>query len=315
MKVVFLTEGGSRTGFGHITRCVSLCEVFEEKGISPEFIVNGDDRILGLLKGKRYKMLDWLKDMGGFLKIINKADIVIIDSYLAGISFYVEISRHARVPVYIDDNKRIDYPPCIVVNGAIYAMELDYPASKDFSYLLGPEFLPMRREFLNVGNKIIKEKIRNILITLGGEGHAEVIAKLKDFVLSRLSNVEVEIVDGNRGAEDMVRLMLAADMAISAGGQTLYELARTGTPTLGICMADNQIRNLKGWSKYEFLKYCGWYDSPKLFKRLDRAIMSIQDKTVREGMKKVGQSFVDGKGAHRVVDVITGVLNEYIKNR
>ena len=36
MKVFILTEGGKDIGFGHITRCISLSEAFEEKGIYPE---------------------------------------------------------------------------------------------------------------------------------------------------------------------------------------------------------------------------------------------------------------------------------------
>ena len=31
-KVIILTEGGKKVGFGHITRCISLYQAFEEKG-------------------------------------------------------------------------------------------------------------------------------------------------------------------------------------------------------------------------------------------------------------------------------------------
>lgn len=37
-------------------------------------------------------------------------------------------------------------------------------------------------------------------------------------------------------------LMQKADIAISAGGFTLYELCACGTPTITYCMADNQMR-------------------------------------------------------------------------
>ena len=37
MKILFLTEGGEKIGFGHITRCIALCEALEEKCINPEF--------------------------------------------------------------------------------------------------------------------------------------------------------------------------------------------------------------------------------------------------------------------------------------
>ena len=51
MKVSFLTEGGREIGFGHLTRCLSISQAFEEQGITPEFIiVDGDDSILDLLE-------------------------------------------------------------------------------------------------------------------------------------------------------------------------------------------------------------------------------------------------------------------------
>jgi len=40
MKVFIITEGSKNIGFGHITRCISLYQVFEERGILPEFIIN-----------------------------------------------------------------------------------------------------------------------------------------------------------------------------------------------------------------------------------------------------------------------------------
>ena len=40
MKVFIITEGSKNIGFGHITRCISLYQAFEERGIIPEFIIN-----------------------------------------------------------------------------------------------------------------------------------------------------------------------------------------------------------------------------------------------------------------------------------
>ncbi len=50
MKVIILTEGGEKIGFGHITRGIALCEAFEEKCINPELLVDGDNSIFVLLK-------------------------------------------------------------------------------------------------------------------------------------------------------------------------------------------------------------------------------------------------------------------------
>ena len=54
MKVTILTEGGRDTGYGHITRCTSVYQAFEERGIKSQLIVNGDETIKNLLKGKLF---------------------------------------------------------------------------------------------------------------------------------------------------------------------------------------------------------------------------------------------------------------------
>jgi len=57
MKVFILTEGGEEIGFGHLIRCISLYQAFEERGITPKFVVNGDESIEDLLKNKSYEIL------------------------------------------------------------------------------------------------------------------------------------------------------------------------------------------------------------------------------------------------------------------
>ena len=48
VNVFILTEGGKNIGFGHITRCTSIYEAFDEIDIPPQFIVNGDGDIENL---------------------------------------------------------------------------------------------------------------------------------------------------------------------------------------------------------------------------------------------------------------------------
>ena len=43
MKVAIITEGLQGTGYGHLTRCLSIYQAFEEKGIIPLYIANCDE--------------------------------------------------------------------------------------------------------------------------------------------------------------------------------------------------------------------------------------------------------------------------------
>jgi UDP-2,4-diacetamido-2,4,6-trideoxy-beta-L-altropyranose hydrolase len=53
MKIFIVTEGGKGIGFGHITRCTSIYQAFEQKGLIPEFVINGDNSVKDLLPDKK----------------------------------------------------------------------------------------------------------------------------------------------------------------------------------------------------------------------------------------------------------------------
>ena len=329
MKIFIITEGGKNVGFGHITRCISLYQAFEERETMSELIINGDDSILDLLKGKNYWIFNWFREKDKLFKLVKNADVAIIDSYLADISSYESLSNLVKTPVYIDDNQRLDYPKGIVVNGNIYAEELDYPKKDGMVYLLGTKYIPLRKEFWEIPEKKIKEKFESVMVTFGGDDARNMVPKIlkllkesypelkKNVVIGKVFQNVDEIkreVDKNTNViyypdtERMKEIMLESDVAISAGGQTLYELARVGVPTMGICVAENQLGNVKGWEKAGFLEYAGWYRESNFMEELKRSLKYLEDASIRKNKSKVGKEFVDGKGGFRVIDEIGTLL-------
>ena len=167
MKISIVTECNNNTGFGHLARCISLFQAFEEQESSPEFIVNGDSRIENLLEGKRYQVFDWLEEKKRLFKLLGKSEVVIVDSYLADRDFFQHISESIRTPVYLDDNKRLDYPRGIVLNGGILAEGLGYPDRKDMTYLCGTQYIALRKPFWEISAKEIKKDAESVMITFG----------------------------------------------------------------------------------------------------------------------------------------------------
>ena len=327
MKVFILTEGSKNIGFGHITRCISLYQAFEERGIIPEFIVNGDDCIKDLLKDKNYQIFNWLKEKSKAFELIKNADIVIVDSYLADISFYETLSNLVKIPVYIDDAKRLDYPRGIVVNGNIYAEELNYPNKDGVTYFLGTKYTPLRKAFGEVQEKKIKEKVESIMITLGGNDAKNMTPRILSLLRNNYPNLKKNVIIGKAfqnideikgeadkntnlihypDAEEMKEIMLESDIAISAGGQTLYELARVGVPTVGICVAENQLKNVKGWEKAGFLEHADWYNKENILEKIKNAMEFLKDLEVRKGKFKIAKKIVDGKGSLRIITKLIG---------
>ena len=94
--------------------------------------------------------------------------------------------------------------------------------------------------------------------------------------------------------------MLESDIAISACGQTLNELASVGVPTIGICIAENQLGNIKGWEQIGFLEYAGWNKENSCIKKIKNLLKYLEDTKVRENKSKIGRKFIDGKGEKRI---------------
>ena len=306
MKIAIITEGGKDIGFGHITRCLGLCSELEKKGAKVYFIINNDVHAAEKIREKKFKAYKGYKEI---FELVKGSDCAVVDSYLLTQDVYSGIRDLVRLLVCIDDNKRMEYPADIVINGAVYAKDMGFSASGNTDYLLGTEFMPVRQEFVNINNGRIKKDIENILISFGGSDFKGMTGKVKDFTAKVFPRAAINAIGGDRDVKDVLRLMQESDVAISAGGQTLHELARVGIPTLGVCVARNQLNNLKGWEEKGFLRFCGWYDSKDLLKKIEDALSYVKDKGVRQKMKNAGQSLVDGKGAQRSAEKIIGALN------
>jgi UDP-2,4-diacetamido-2,4,6-trideoxy-beta-L-altropyranose hydrolase len=304
MKVVILTEAGQSIGFGHLTRCIGLYQGFKEKGVDVEIVVNADSSVDFLLKGIKYKKFDWLRKMEDTFKSLKKVDIVIIDSYLTDFDFYKEVSEIVKIPVYIDDYKRLDYPRGLVINPSIYGDKLDYPKKEGVRYLLGKKYIILRKKFWNVPKKKINKHIKNVLITFGGTNQQDLAKTIAKYLEDKFS-FNISIVDPNKNftAKDMLKLMLEADICISGGGQTTYELARVGVPTIGICFAENQLNNLKFGEKEGYLKFIGWYDDKNLLIKIVNGVKSLNFYKLVH-MSRSGRKSVDGKGVLRILKYI-----------
>jgi len=328
VKLTIITEGGLIGGLGHIQRCLAMSQAFEEAGIRSEFIVHGDNSIKEVLKERKYRIVNWLKERDKVLASISKSQIVIVDSYLGDIGFYEKLSLRAGVPVYIDDNKRLDYPQGIVVNSGIHARSLKYPSRDHVTYLLGRRYALLRKPFWETGTKKIGDEVKSIMVTTGGCDPANVIPKIMGCLRDKYPLIKKNIIIGNsfgnidaikRQADKVTKLiyfpdaagmkkqMTRSDIAISAGGQTLYEFARMGVPTIAFCQSENQRLGLEAWRNEGFIEYAGGINN--LEGRILRVFDRFRSQKERYRRSRKGMELVDGQGARRTREVLLAYEN------
>ncbi|MHB8853411.1 MAG: GNAT family N-acetyltransferase [Ignavibacteriaceae bacterium] len=316
MKVFIVTEGFQSTGYGHLTRCLSLYQAFEERGIQPKLIAICDESGRNYLGEINIEVYNWLEDRNKFLEQINGSEITIVDSYLACKDIYDDVSRSVTKGVYLDDCLRIDYPNGIIVNGTIGAENLLYERNPNQKYLLGIDYIPLRKEFWDIPSFKRNEKVQDVLITFGGQDIRNLTFTILDSLLENFSSYNYHVVLGSHNiienldkysgykvnfyislnAKQMFELMLKCDLAITAAGQTTYELARVGIQTIGIGVAENQKYNIKGWIENGFFKKEIWYHQEDLLAQVTHSVKEIIKKS-----HNIKTTYCDGQGARRVI--------------
>ncbi len=332
-EVLIITEGGKKIGFGHLTRCVALYQALKLRRFWPQFIVKGDSSVIGFLKGKNYKRFDWIRDRARLLSLLKGKDVVIVDSYLADKRFYSQISWLARVPVYIDDNNRLEYPRGIILNSSIYADRLNYNGKNNAECLIGPAYSLLRKEFWRSQKKEIRKKVTCLMLTLGGNDEKQIMPSIlrlliKDYSLlrkkviigkgfnNRLINKLKKIKDKNVDlifypeAKEMKKIMLESDIAISAAGQTLYELASIGIPTIVLAVAQNQLNNAKGWQETGLIDYAGSWKDTRLLHNLTRSINRLMPYERRIERSISVRKKINSMGVFKLVDRLIGTLTQ-----
>lgn len=332
MRVAVKADGGANIGMGHIQRCLALSSQLKKNGAEILFISKKDETIKKKIKQEGFEVIvlkgniDLKEDLKGTINAIktHRADIVITDSYAINEHYLAEIKRIVPLLVSIDDLARISFPSDIVVNQNIYAKDLNYHSSTGRTkFLLGPKYALLRKEFSNPGKRKVNEKVKNILITLGGADFFNLTPKVLK-VLDRISHdFKITVVVGSffkniaeiektakeidkkveliYDSHEMSKVMLTSDLAVTGGGTTLYELAATGTPALAFCLAENQWKNMKTMSEYGTVVNLGQgskLTEKKLYKKIDSL---IKNSKLRENMSELGQQLVDGKGIQRAI--------------
>jgi spore coat polysaccharide biosynthesis predicted glycosyltransferase SpsG len=251
---------------------------------------------------------------------------MVVDGYHFSAEYLrtVSVSR-SRLLVICDDG---ELPGCncdIVVDPGIQE-KVDAELGQYGELLAGPAYALVRREFLEYAkqDKDIPERAHQILITFGGGDFPNASLTVLDALEGVLDfdlNVTVVIGPSNphgrqlrraagesrhridlvEGSNDMADIMGHADMAITGGGGTCYELALMRVPMVLIPIAENQVQLASAYGSADAAVLAGRLD------RLNRMNLGevlhrvIGDRGLRQRLIDRASAMVDGKGAVRIV--------------
>lgn len=271
MNISIFTEALQTTGLGHLGRCTALAEILVEKGEKVNIILDTDGIELSVTQEIPIKKYNWknLNDLINFFYQYS-TDIAIVDSYLANIRIFEEIQKRVELLICIDDTNRITYPKAsTILNPGLGGQFIQYDINRN-KILTGSEYILLRKPFREEFSMAdVKEKIGSIFLSVGGSDSLNLIPDmLKILNQDEYSSWKKEVLVGpgfhnideikslasentqlhfGLNARQIRELMLSVDIAITAGGQTTYELAKCGVPMIIIKTIENQSGNVQGF--------------------------------------------------------------------
>lgn len=114
--------------------------------------------------------------------------------------------------------------------------------------------------------------------------------------------LEVKIL---QAVPNLMEYIRKADVIITAGGTTLYEICACGTPAITYSFADNQIDNVKQMAEDNLMEYAGDIrDGERTYLQIVELLKKYENPYIRRSMSRAMQRLVDGHGAERIVDEI-----------
>lgn len=254
----------------------------------------------------------------------GQADVIIVDSYNVSQEYFLSIKRKAGYLIYIDDLNKFEYPVDMLLNGTASATDMGYENQQSAKLLIGLKYNLIRKEFRNMSKKIVKESIMDILITTGNSDPFHMTEQILRYLLKQIDgwtcNYHIIIGGGFEKSicneadladrinifwydkpSNMADLMLKSDVAITAGGTTLYELAACGTPAVAFAYAENQQPQLAALQRMGLVRYIGYYDNLQ-YAELKKYLEHLgKQADYRRKLSEQLQVLVDGKGVYRVV--------------
>ena len=335
-------DANKEIGTGHVMRCLSIASELRNQGQQVCFLV-ADESAVPLLeaKGQDYRVLhsdfrNMEAEQENLLKMIcagkdmaigRGRDFFLVDSYYVTEEYFRQIRKYMPVG-YVDDKGVVPYELDLLINYNIFAKDSLYEGQKA-RLVLGPAFAPLREEFRQV-DYVVRDQVKQVMITTGGSDKYNLAGKILEKVLKHpeTSRVKYCVVSGVyniyyealkeiekqhenveilSNVKDMSGLMKDSDIAITAGGSTMYELSAVGVPILCFSFVDNQEQIVEGFFQRELVCFGGNYlqQGEEMPERLVEKLASlVGDVGLRRQFSERQRNLVDGRGAGRIASEI-----------
>jgi spore coat polysaccharide biosynthesis predicted glycosyltransferase SpsG len=256
---------------------------------------------------------------------------MVLDGYHFDPSYQRCVREAGHPLLVIDDTAHLErYWADVILNQNLHAETLQYNADSNTQFLLGTHYVLLRKEFLQLASWR-REDRRNgaprLLVTLGGTDPHNVTLKVVHALryagspdlhvllaapdgLIRRPEFREAVVASHAAIEvrhdivDMPGAMQWADLAVSAGGSTCWEMAFMQLPSVLIATEHHQMLVICALDEGGAAVALGESECISAEEVAAAIDDLVRDKRRRADMGGRGRKVVDGFGSERVAEML-----------
>lgn len=342
--MIIRADGNAGIGGGHLMRCMTIAKAAADRTGNRDgvcfFCADGDGAEMARAHGFRAQTLhtdyrDPEMELPVWERLWAAADkaaedgVILVDSYYVTDAYLRTLRTYGRVYL-MDDMQNHAYPVDGLINYNVFADRVRYNAlysGEKTQLLLGEAYVPLRRQFKDVEYGTAR-RVQNVLITTGA-GDADNLAGAVLDIIER-PELQYHVLVGrfsphfeewrrrareksnlqvHYDVQDMAGLMKRCDLAVTAAGSTVYELAAVGVPLICFSYAENQELLAEYIGRKHIAGYAGaWHlDAGRTAERIRLLFDGLcEDAHKRQGFCAAERALVDGRGAERLAAALCG---------
>lgn len=326
--ILFRADANRKLGLGHIVRCLALADALKNNKPDLEItFITKHEEGRKIIKGKNYKVVQVLDNEVSQIRNLANRDTLLITDFLDTNDLYIsKIKKIVNLKIIsIDNNTRLKkLDGNIVINANVFNKG-EIKTIGSTRYFLGPKYMILRKGFEKANRKKeINNKVKSVLVMFGGTDPKEFIIKVASALKNIYNEVQVNLVIGSGfsynnkfkralskmdkkfnllfNPPNIIEIMENTDIAITAAGVVLYELATLGVPSLVIPQAKHQENIARAFEGFGAGINLGKSPNSKLIYK--KFTILVKNRLLRERLSKNGKKLVDGMGTQRVIKLI-----------
>ena len=333
--ILFVVDGGPEIGGGHVMRALTLAGALGERGaavsfLAPPFVGELLDRFAPASVGRIVTAFGEPQDLAkAAVEAAAGFRAVVFDNFRLGARDHYRIAG-GRPSLAVDDlaDRRLGVDMVLDVGPDRRAEDYKDWVEPGAKLLLGPAWALVRPEFAAartaaLARRAKTESVGRVLVSLGLTDVEGITARVVNRLLPRLGEATLDVVLGRAApslgqverlaardprvalhveTDGMAGLCSGADLAVGAGGSSVWERCAVGLPGLTLVLAPNQAPGARALAAAGAGEVVDVHaaDFEAAFDRAFTGLFRSPERRARMG--QAAANLCDGEGAARAAE-------------